>query len=65
MRTFSAIYRGNRFLELCVDVHLEENSEVIVVIPEEGETEEKAWASLVAAKFLDGYSEADSIYDDL
>ena len=65
MKTVPAIYRGNRVLELSDDVHIEENSRVIVLIPEEAEIEEKVWESLAAAHFLGGFVESDSVYDNL
>lgn len=36
---------------------------VLLLIPEEGETEE--WERLAAVDFLQGYAESDAIYDDL
>ena len=65
MKTLSAIYKGERRLELSVEVSLAEDTEVLVVIPEEEETEEAIWSLFATAQFFDGYSEADSIYDDL
>ena len=65
MKTFSATYKGNRLLELSVDVTLDEDSEVLVMIPESTDTEEPAWALLMAQEFADGYAEADSVYDTL
>jgi hypothetical protein len=37
METLSAIYRGNRVVELIEDADLPENIEVLVVIPEQDE----------------------------
>jgi hypothetical protein len=37
METLSAIYRGNRVVELVEDADLPENIEVLVVIPEQDE----------------------------
>ena len=65
MRTFSAIYRGNGLLELRDNVQLEEDSEVLVVVPEEAEAEDGAWSKLALEQFLSGYSEADSTYNNL
>ena len=65
MKTVPAIYRGNRVLELSYDVHLEENSKVIVLIPYETSAEEESWQSLTATQFLEGFEDSDSIYDNL
>ncbi len=65
MKTFPAIYKGNRLLELCDDVNLAEDSEVLVVVPEGEESEDEAWSKLALNRFFEGYSEADAIYDGL
>ena len=65
MKTVPAIYKGNRVLELSDDIHLEENSRVIVLIPEDMEIEDNAWGSMTAAQFLGGFVESDSIYNEL
>ncbi|MDE2780195.1 MAG: hypothetical protein OXI91_11045 [Chloroflexota bacterium] len=65
MKTFSATYKGNRLLELKVDVLLDEDTEVLVVVPEEEDTEESVWALLVTQEFAKGYGEIDSVYDTL
>lgn len=39
---------------------------LIILIPEpSGSKEQDAWARLTAEQFLEGYSEADSIYDTI
>lgn len=65
MKTFAAIYKGNRLLELCEDVYLAEDSEVLVVVREGEEYEDEAWSKLALEQFFDGYAEADSIYNSL
>ena len=65
MKTVPAIYRGNRVLELSDDVHLEEDSKVIVLIPDETSAEEESWQSLTATQFLEDFEDSDSIYDNL
>ena len=52
-------------MELSHDIHLEENSRVIVLIPEDMEIEDNAWGSMAAAQFPGGFVEFDSVYDDL
>jgi len=37
MKTLSAIYKGNRVVELLEDISLPENMEVLVIIPEQDE----------------------------
>ena len=65
MKTFPAIYKGNRLLELCDYVYLAEDSAVLVVVPEGEESEDEAWSKLALNQFFEGYTEADSIYDGL
>lgn len=65
MKTVAAIYRGNRLLELYDEVHLDEDSEVLVLVPEGEDNEDEAWSKLALEQFFDGYAEADSIYNSL
>ena len=69
MKAFAAIYKGNRVLELCDDASvfewLAEDSEVLVVVPEEQESEDEAWSKFALEQFFGGYSEADSAYNSL
>ncbi|MYC30131.1 MAG: hypothetical protein F4X65_08595 [Chloroflexi bacterium] len=65
MKTFSATYKGNRMLELKVDIPLEDDADVLVIVPDEDDREESIWDLFVTQGFADGYAESDSVYDTL
>ena len=65
METFSAIYKGNRVVELIEDTDLPENIEVLVVIPEQDEralrSQLQGAAEIVFSKLWD--NQEDEVWD--
>lgn len=67
MKTFSAIYKGDRTVELLEDINLPKNIEVLVVIPEQEDERElrsqlKSAAEVVFARLWN--SKEDEIWNE-
>lgn len=68
MKTFSAIYKGNRVVELLEDINLPKDLEVLVIIPEQDEEEStlrrqlQSTAETVFARLWD--NEEDEVWNE-